>query len=81
MSVYTKKSGQIQHHVLKSNNLSLPGYEMNLNKNKWKTGFSSYGLLHLKTTLSSILWGFYGPLKCSKEEKKRLKMKKEKLLV
>lgn len=79
MNVCTKKSVQIQHHVLKSNNLSLPGYKMNLNKNNWKIGFSSCGLLYLKTSLSSVLRGFYSPLKCSKEE--RLKIKKEKLLV
>lgn len=79
MNVCTKKSRQIQHHVLKSNKLSLPGYQMNSNKNNWKIGFSSSDLLYLKTTLSSILWGVYSPLKCSEEE--RLNIKEEKLLL
>lgn len=67
MNVYTKKSGQHQHRVLNSSNLLLTGYKMSLNKNQWKIEFASCGLLYLKTTLSSILFFFYSPLKCAKE--------------
>lgn len=77
MNVCTKKSGQIQHHVLKSNKILLPGYKINLNKPNCKIGFFfSCGLLYLKLPYLPYYGGIYSPLKCSKEEILNIKRKK-----